>query len=132
MRTKKRPLSSMKKECDILFSLLVRERDGHKCVLCQSTSMPQCGHVLSRVALATRWDESNAFCQCAKCNMKHEWNAYPFISWFISKFGKEKLDELQARWNKPHPMNRGEYEELIATLKKRLEEVKNERRNLLA
>lgn len=116
-KKKKAPaLKDLKKRADILFSRFIRARDGYKCVLCGSIQFPQCGHVLSRVALATRWNDENAFCQCGKCNMKHEWNAYPFIGWYIKKFGQEKLDNLQAMWNKPHPMNRGDYEELIAGL----------------
>lgn len=125
---KKRPLKTMKKEADILFSLIIRTRDGNRCVLCGSGERPQCGHVLSRSALATRWLEDNAFCQCAGCNMKHEWNAYPFLSWYIEKFGKDKLDEIQRKWNKPNPMNWQDYEALLERLKKRLEEVRNERR----
>jgi rubredoxin len=124
MKKQKKPeIKDLKKRCDILFSRFIRARDHYKCVLCGSVYMPQCGHVLSRVALATRWDYDNAFCQCAKCNMKHEYNAYPFIAWYINKFSKEKLDEMQARWNKPHPMKRYDYEPLIKELEVKCKEL---------
>ena len=116
----------LKRHADKLMSLYIRQRDGNRCVLCGSDSRPQCGHVLSRVALATRWDDTNCHCQCASCNMRHEFNAYPYISWFITKFGKDKLDELQRRWNKPHPMKRHDYEELIASLEAKIKAL-NER-----
>ena len=117
---RKPTIKQLKKIADTLFSKYIRARDHNTCVLCGSTERPQCGHLLSRSASATRWDETQCFCQCSSCNFKHEFNAYPFIKWFIEKYGKEKLDEIQSRWNKPFQMHRGDYEILILSIEEKL------------
>lgn len=86
---------------DRVFSKYIRARDGYRCVVCGSTAYPQCGHILSRVSYATRWDERNAACQCAACNYRHEYTPYPFIKWALANIGIDVLEELQRKWNKP-------------------------------
>lgn len=98
---KKRSRKAIVRDLDREFSLFIRERDGHKCVICRSPNIPQCGHLFSRVAYSTRWDEENAFCQCASCNINHERDQWPFIKWYIDKFGQEKFEEVRMRWHKP-------------------------------
>lgn len=109
------------KALDRAFSQYIRQRDGNKCVLCGSTKMVQCGHILSRVSYATRWDERNAHAQCAACNMKHEYNSYPFVSWALANVGKDAMDELQAMWNKPKQMTNADLQERLDELKRKMQ-----------
>ena len=120
---KRKPeLKTLKAKADVLFSRWVRMRDGNRCVLCGNTHMPQCGHVFTRKNLSTRWDEANSYCQCARCNYMHELAAWPYYKWFIQNFGQERLDELQRQHNTSKQMHRGDYEELIASLEKKIAE----------
>lgn len=98
-KTKQSLMRILKKKIDRLFSEYIRLRDGNTCVLCGSSEHPQCGHLFSRVALSTRWDPENSYCQCSGCNLRHEHDSYPYNNWFITKFGKEKWDELHRKWN---------------------------------
>ena len=119
MRKPKLPSrKSMVRRLDAAFSLLIRARDGHKCVLCGSRESPTCGHVFSRVAYGTRWDDRNAFCQCAGCNMRHEFNPYPFFRYATSVHGQAVMDELQLKWNKPSHITNGEMHQLVLLLER--------------
>ena len=110
----------LKKRIDRIFSEYIRERDGNRCVLCGSSLRPQCGHLFSRVALNTRWDEENSFCQCSGCNLRHEHDSYPYNNWFIEKFGKDKWDEIHRRWNTVKQWTMQELEDKEVELKMKL------------
>ena len=84
------------KTLDSYFSLFIRDRDK-RCVLCGKRENLQCGHLLTRTAYSTRWDEENCFCQCSGCNMSHEHHPQVFINWYIGKFGIAKWEQLCAR-----------------------------------
>lgn len=51
-----------------LHSLLVRKRGA--CERCGSRSNLQCAHIIGRRYSATRTDEMNAWCLCAKCHLR--------------------------------------------------------------
>lgn len=120
---KKPELRTLKKKLDTIFSIYIRRRDGMRCVVCGSTHMPQCGHVFTRKNLSTRWHEQNAFCQCARCNYMHELSAWPYYKWFIEKFGKDALDDMQRLHNTTKQMHRGDYEEQIAYYEGKIREL---------
>ena len=84
---------------DKYFSLFIRARDG-RCVTCGGVERLTCGHLFSRAHYSTRWDERNAFCQCAGCNLKHEHDPYPLIAYYLSLYSQEDLDRLHAKWSK--------------------------------
>lgn len=117
MKKKLPSRKTLVRELDRHFSLFIRARDSNKCRICGSTYMPQCGHIFSRVAYATRWDVRNAVCMCAGCNIRHESNAWPVIKWFKETFGEELLDELQRLWNKPKALTNPELRELLSEIK---------------
>lgn len=120
-RRKKNELRAIKARLDKLFSLYIRLRDGYTCKVCGSRDRPQCGHIFSRVSLSTRWDDSNAVCQCASCNMRHEFDPYPLNNWYITQYGKEKWDDLYRQWHKVRQWKLWELEELEAKLKEKLQ-----------
>ena len=87
-------IKTIKEIADYFFALYIRQRDNFTCVICGSKIKPQCGHLFSRQYINTRYDESNAFCQCATCNILHKYNQYPYFKFFLEKFSKNKLDNL--------------------------------------
>jgi 5-methylcytosine-specific restriction endonuclease McrA len=78
MRRKKRRKSDKedpnsrywRNKADILFSKLVRARDG-KCIKCGATDHIQCCHILPREERAFRWHLENAITLCPSC---HKWS----------------------------------------------------------
>lgn len=102
------------KELDRVFSIFIRQRDK-RCVTCKNLNgLPlTCGHLFSRVAYSTRWDELNCHCQCTGCNMYHEHNAHRFTGWFIKKFGVEKYELLSRRYAHTAKLSNSDIEVLI-------------------
>ena len=97
---------------DIVFSQYIRKRDK-RCVVCGKRDSLTCGHLFSRIAYSTRWDEGNAFGQCAGCNLRHEYDAYPFTRWFISKFSQDRWDDLHHKYSTIRKFTNHELEALI-------------------
>jgi len=87
------------RELDRVFSLYIRKRDGGTCVLCGSTKNVQCGHLFSRMAYSTRWSSANCFAQCRDCNLRHEWDPYPFFRWARKTFGDDAIDSLHILYH---------------------------------
>lgn len=67
---------SLIKECDRVFSLVIRKRDIDtndqvKCATCiyrSNWANLTCGHFRKRRFMKTRWDLRNALPQCSECN----------------------------------------------------------------
>jgi hypothetical protein len=87
--------SGLIKKCDDTWSLLVRLVDG-RCVICGATEGLQCGHLFSRVSYTTRYLPLNCWCQCRGCNVRHEFDPFPFNDWFIRRYDLETWERLHA------------------------------------
>lgn len=114
------------KEVDQLVSLIVRARDGNRCVLCGSTERVQCGHIFGRRSHGARFDVElggNTAAQCASCNIKHNSHQWIFFSWFIDKWGREAFDAMYVRWAAGRKYSRLELIELKAELATKLASV---------
>jgi len=96
---KSTPRASQVKRLDTAFSLYIRQRDGYRCVTCGSMERKkmQCGHLFSRLSYSTRWDERNAFCQCAGCNLRHEYDPGPLTLYYLSQYSKEDYEKLYKK-----------------------------------
>lgn len=99
---KKRSYAQLKKMVDHFFSIWIRRRwensDGLAiCVTC-GNSKPwqqlQCGHFISRVHLATRWDDRNAAPQCSTCNVLRRGNMAEYALWLSKRYGPHIMQEL--------------------------------------
>jgi hypothetical protein len=104
---------------DKAVSAYVRSRDK-ACVTCGSTERLGCGHIFSRVAHSTRWDiseQGNCWCQCWGCNYRHEFDPYPYFTWYEKKFGKEALEELHQKFKTPHKYKDFELQEMLDNIK---------------
>lgn len=83
---------------DKLFSACVRLRDMRgNCITCNTPfkgkyDMVTCGHFRKRRHLATRWNLSNGYGQCAKCNMEDDYLL--FEEKLTQKIGAEAVEEI--------------------------------------
>lgn len=115
-KPKKPARKSLVKELDRVFSLFIRARDK-RCVTCGTSENLTCGHLFSRVAYSTRWNEDNCACQCAGCNLRHEHDPYVFHRWFIRKYNQEYWDLLHAKYNTPRKFTDAELQAMIQKYK---------------
>lgn len=104
---------------DRTVSLYVRARD-RRCQTCGTTENLQCGHLFTRAAYSTRWDEMNCFAQCASCNLRHEHNPHPMTLKFIDEYGMENYKELNRRHAKPRKFSDRDLSELSEEFKLKL------------
>lgn len=111
------------KRLDDVFSSYIRNRDNHVCVTCGSQLNSTCGHLFSRVNYSTRWDEDNAFCQCAGCNYRHEFEPYPFFKFYIKKFGQKKLDEMDFKHRQVKKFSNSDLKDMIDLYKDKLADI---------
>lgn len=91
----------LKNKLDSVFSKFIRQRDG-RCVTCTNPKgLPLTnGHLFSRVALSTRWNELNSHCQCTGCNLYHEHDAGRYTAWFLEKYGQAAYKELYYKYSR--------------------------------
>lgn len=88
---------------DSLFSKLIRERDGWKCMFCGTqyeppTSGLQCSHFWGRGHKATRWDPENCDALCYGCHARNEGNKQGFYREFkIKQLGMKAYRALEKR-----------------------------------
>ena len=107
------PIRKLLKKADTVFSLWIRNRDGNKCVLCGSTQVVQCGHLIKRGKHSTRFDELNCNAQCSRCNFKHNQYPEPYTAWFLTRFGYGAYLQLTEKSKELHKFTRSELEEII-------------------
>lgn len=100
---------------DKAFSLMIRNRD-RRCVVCGSTERLTCGHLFSRAHYSTRWDPENAFCQCAPCNFRHEFDPGPLTLYYLSLYGAAKYSALHARFSRPAKLSVEDIREITRRL----------------
>lgn len=61
---KKIPKSKGRNFCDELWAELVKIRDNHKCIMCDSTEMLNAHHLISRRVFRYRWNIDNGVTIC--------------------------------------------------------------------
>lgn len=98
---------------DKLFSIMVRERDGNKCVFCGRTSDQysiQNSHYWGRGDKQHRFDPLNCDALCFTCHNTHEGNKQGVYRDFkIKQLGKKKYQEMERNHYKSSKKY-GEYE----------------------
>jgi hypothetical protein len=111
---------SLVRALDKAVSEYIRARDG-KCVVCGSREHLQNGHLFTRVNYSTRWDigpDGNCRAQCRSCNMRHEYDPYPYMIWYIKTHGQESLDALHLRHNRVTKFSDSQLAEMLAEVKR--------------
>lgn len=69
------------------------------------------------------FDEINIQCQCSRCNRFLNGNLGIYAVNLISKYGKDKVDELILRSNQPDFYSYEDYENMIKDFKQQLKEL---------
>lgn len=87
---------------DIMFSKMIRERDGNKCIFCGKRAEDgfaiQNSHFWGRGDKIHRFDPLNCDALCFSCHIKHEGNKQGYYRDFkIKQLGKNKYDEMEKR-----------------------------------
>lgn len=88
-------MTTARDTADRLFSELVRSRGA--CEFCGVTVDLQCAHIFSRRFTATRTDEANALCLCAR---HHQWfTEHPAAWWQRVRLvlGADAFDALERK-----------------------------------
>lgn len=82
-------------ELDRVTSLIVRKRDK-ACVTCGEARWEYltCSHFYKRGFYNTRWDLRNCNCQCFTCNERHNYQPWPYTSWFLDNYSTDIMAEL--------------------------------------
>lgn len=126
---KKPSFRSLKHKLDVVFSQWIRRRHATSqgdavCVTCTKVASwkeLQCGHFVSRVYLATRWDERNAAVQCGACNVLRRGNYAEYTAYMLRKYGPGIIDELLQRKMAVIKYTPADLVGLIDTYKQKLE-----------
>lgn len=84
-----------KGKCDALFSKIIRSV-GY-CEKCGSTDWLQTSHIISRRYSATRCDERNSQCLCAKCHRYFTDWPKEFSRWITDSVGISTYEELKLK-----------------------------------
>lgn len=97
-------LARLKKELDSAFSQYVRWSraingyvECYTCKVMKPVKKMQNGHFVSRVYLATRFDEDNCRPQCYGCNVFGEGRVMDYEDRLIDEIGKDRVDTLKLR-----------------------------------
>lgn len=123
-KTKKkiRGVSKLKGDLDRLFSIYILEKYEKSCYTCGGGGrVLQCGHFVSRMYLATRWDENNARPQCRMCNCMMNGRAVDFEERLREEIGVDKVEELKAKRKEITKLTPEWYQEQIQLFQQKLE-----------
>jgi len=115
-------LSKLKRETDRLHSLFIRDKYPKECYTCGAKGKTlQCGHFISRLYLATRWEEDNTRPQCVGCNIWGNGKVLDFEERLFKEIGPERVQALKDKRKELWKLNRTFYQEKIAHYKSLLE-----------
>ena len=109
---RKTTITKLKKECDRVFSLWVRNRE-RACVTCGSRNNLQAGHYVSRSVNILRFDERNVHTQCVSCNIFKRGNMVEYSAFMLRKYGPDIIKKLLKEKQRLHQFTRKELEKLI-------------------
>lgn len=104
-KTKKRSITSLKRELWKYVSLYVKQRDGYRCFTCDKYvqgSNAQCGHFVpsSLCNLEMRYDAEWLRTQCMACNIWKSGNYVTFRERLVVEKGEEAVREFEQRRHK--------------------------------
>lgn len=123
-RVKTRSLSKYKKELDAVFSKYIRAKYQKTCFTCNASGkMLQCGHFVSRMYLATRWEEDNCRPQCVGCNIWGSGKPLDFEENLTKELGAKRVQELKDARKQVLKLNEAFYREKVAHYTALLKEV---------
>jgi hypothetical protein len=95
-RIKLPSIKTLKNKADEVFSIWIRTRDSYKCVLADGRCKGgiQCGHLIKRRKMSTRWDEVNCHAICSHHNYLDNLEPQHYLSWFLREYGSLPYQDL--------------------------------------
>lgn len=135
-RPKEKSISKLMKEADKLFSIQVRmkgawETEGIWWNNCYTHDTEKyrmlpvkklhCGHFLSRIYKAARWDFDNARPQDYVCNILKKGDSVEFRNQLIKEIGLERVEAVEAKRYQTIKLTREYLTNLIQTLKEQID-----------
>lgn len=118
----------LEKECDELWSTLIRLRDG-RCQFCMKVTEFKklfAHHIWTRTSRAGRWNESNGVTLCWRCHHHVAHQMYEvFRRWLILWMGQEKFDRLMLMCNTRTKHSVADLQMIKADLKSKVERMGN-------
>ena len=120
-KAKKPTRSKLVQKADSIFSTYIRLRDSNNkgivtCPLCWAKiprKKAQNMHFITRSCWLYRYDESNCFAGCMRCNVILNWNYIIYTRFMQDKFWIEKVDEMINNSKKIHKLQTFELEDII-------------------
>ncbi len=121
---KKGSITWLKKECDNLFSEIVRNRGF--CRKSGTRKQLQCAHIVSRSYKVTRWNLDNAFCLSKNWHAYFTWRPLEWEMFVIQQIGRKKYEDLKKLALTHLNLNykkrtKEDYEKLYEELKKQID-----------
>jgi len=115
----------LKKQLDAFWSLVVKQRDGNKCVVvnCGKTTHLNSHHIFGKRNMATRFDLENGICLCSGHHTLNTFSAHQspaFEDWIKEYIGGERYNRIKVKsftikkWTMP------EMKELVEIFKKEI------------
>jgi hypothetical protein len=110
-----RSISKLKDDLDKIFSLFIRLRDADnegncKCCTCGKYTIwnknTDCGHFITRGALATRWEDKNCAAQCKSCNGFKGGEQDIFGKYIDKRWGEGTAEILQIKRHNSFKLDR--------------------------
>lgn len=100
----KKSKKKLAKECDKLWSELIKMRAGNVCEKCGRAKTLNSHHVYSRSNKSVRWDVDNGCCLCAGCHaLSSTFSAHKtpieFVEWIKDKRGETWYVRLRMKAN---------------------------------
>lgn len=128
---KKKSITKLKKELDMVFNAFIRKRDSKNgyftCISSGkilSVKQMQAGHYFSCKFMPIRWDETNVNGQSISENIFSQGNFSGYTKGMIKKYGQKAIDILEAKKNNKMKMSAFEYEFLIKEYKEKISQLK--------
>ena len=113
----KRVKRDKRDKLDILFSKLIRKRDGC-CQKCGgSGGQLECSHHFTRSRKRTRWTPLNAATLCTLCHSWYGGNPDESSAWLAEYLGSESLEELRRMQTETIKASKPVKEEIYRVLK---------------
>lgn len=114
-KKKSKSLSKYKKKLDAVFSKFIRAKYQKTCYTCGASGKTlQCGHFVSRMYLATRWEEDNCRPQCVGCNIWGSGKPLDFEENLTKELGAKRVQELKDARKQFLKLNEAFYLDKIA------------------
>ena len=116
---------------DKVFSEYIRQRDADsygrvKCCTCDTVAHwceMDAGHYVSRVHLATRWEEKNCHSQCISCNRTKHGNMNVYDKYIIERYNLMTPRSLRMEARTVYKPMQHEIDEMVQEYREKIRQL---------